>query len=148
MVDLRSNNLNTMEIENPQAFEIRVTPSLNRKASVIFFNYVRPCSAEFLATMFFVFVDVCSLSSSLYAGFTHAFILFVLVATTAGIRSVLLQCRLLIYSVSAMTNDSTSAIWKAFFFQYYNLCKAFSNRTLRSFWTGKYPLTRCLKLSY
>ena len=52
---------------------------------VIFFKFVRPCIAEFIATMLFVFVAVCSISGRA-AGFTHGFILFVLVAVTATVR--------------------------------------------------------------
>lgn len=55
-------------------------------ASVIFFKFIRPCMAEMLGTMTFVFVGVCSVSLGNYAGFTHGFILFVNVAATATVR--------------------------------------------------------------
>ncbi|XP_028393979.1 aquaporin-8-like isoform X3 [Dendronephthya gigantea] len=81
MVDLGSHSLNRMADDNN--FQIEELPSLTRSYSRIFHKFVRPCIAELIATMFFVFMDVCSIS--IYAAFTHGFILFVLVAATASV---------------------------------------------------------------
>ena len=62
------------------------TPSRPTLASVIFFKFIRPCMAEMLGTMTFVFADVCSVSIGNDSAFTHGFILFVNVAATAKVR--------------------------------------------------------------
>ena len=62
-------------------------PSRSGRFLLLFFKYIRPCVAEFLGTMLFVFMDVCSgTNGRLSPGFTHAFILFVVVAATARVR--------------------------------------------------------------
>ena len=89
MVDLGSQTFPRMDEE--RTFQIDELPSRTRVSSALFHRYIRPCVAEMLATMSFVFVDVCSVymyakNQGTYAGFTHGFILFVLVASTASIR--------------------------------------------------------------
>ena len=86
MVDLGLHSLNKMEQDSN--FQIQELPSRTRASSAAFFKYIRPCVAEMMATMLFVFVDVCSISNGWYAAFTHGFILFVLVSATASVRYV------------------------------------------------------------
>lgn len=86
MVDLGSHSLNRMD--EGSDFQIEELPSRIRMSANVFYTFIRPCVAEMIATMSFVFVDVCSIRSGPYAGFTHGFILFVLVAATANIRYV------------------------------------------------------------
>jgi hypothetical protein len=91
MVDLGSHNLCKMEQDNN--FEIQELPSRTRVSSNVFYTFIRPCVAEMLATMCFVFVDLCSVGSPYHAGlagFTHGFVLFVLVAATATVRYVVM----------------------------------------------------------
>ena len=85
MVDLGSRGLNRMDEDSN--FQIEELPSRIRMSANLFYTYIRPCIAEMIATMCFVFVDVCSVGGS-NAAFTHGFILFVLVASTANIRYV------------------------------------------------------------
>jgi hypothetical protein len=89
MVDLDSNSLKKMD--EGRNVQFQESPSQRREFFGAFFKYIRPCAAEMLATMLFVFVDVCSISDGGFAAFTHGFILFVLVAATANVRYVLLS---------------------------------------------------------
>ncbi len=89
MVDLGSHSLKKMDEDSN--FQIQELPSRTRLSSTAFFTFIRPCVAELLATMCFVFVDVCSTGYGKVnvVGFTHGFSLFVLVAATASVRYVL-----------------------------------------------------------
>jgi hypothetical protein len=98
MVDLGSHGLNKMD-EGSNNFQIEELPSQRRAFSAGFLKYIRPCVAEMLATMLFVFVDVCSISGGFFAAFTHGFILFVLVAATAIVRYVLLSVNRMLLSM-------------------------------------------------
>ncbi|XP_028393977.1 aquaporin-8-like isoform X2 [Dendronephthya gigantea] len=67
-------------IQEEESSKSRSSPS----CSAVFSKFIRPCMAEFIGTMTFVFIDVCSVDGH-YAGFTHGFILFVNVAATATV---------------------------------------------------------------
>ena len=84
MVDLGSHSLSKMADDSN--FQIEELPSLARSHSEIFYKFIRPCIAELIGSMCFVFVDVCSVVWAPFAAFTHGFILFVLVAVTASVR--------------------------------------------------------------
>ena len=92
MVDIESSSVQKMDMpDEKSSFRMDETPSRSRTTSMVYFKFVRPCLAELVATMLFVYVDVCSIEGK-GAGFTHGFILFVLVAVTAGVRYGLSSC--------------------------------------------------------
>ena len=92
MVDIESSSIQKMDMpDEKSSFRMDEIPSRSRTTSMVYFRLVRPCLAELVATMLFVYVDVCSIEGK-GAGFTHGFILFVLVAATAGVRYGLSSC--------------------------------------------------------
>jgi glycerol uptake facilitator-like aquaporin len=67
--------------------EKRSSVSSSRNQSSVFMKYVRPCFAEFLVVLIFVFIGVCSVANaSSFIPLVHGLTIMVLAFLAGGIR--------------------------------------------------------------